>query len=713
MKSILFVISIILLGQGTALAQKVLWVDYERLLRDFTIEQPDTMPPNYWESYSRQTDDQGAWQLLSAPDLATFTAHDGQLTVQSLKTGQACLYHFFQDLRLQADSLTLTGEVKVSDGTQFGALMYQDQTHQSCNVKGNRRQWQPFRLSIPLADSEREGQQIVCLYLYFTTERTGAKTQLRRLRMLVDGKPLSEASPAPPANSDHEFDVGSRFSLPDTLTAEQAERLATICRVWGYQKYHHPDLRQGLKDWNFELFRILHDAFYADSEEQFWQALNAHIPPITQLPKGYQHHYALSYCRGNQEEACERCFRVINETAYDHIPVSDDGYRLLGLFRYWSAMYYFHPYMPKLRERWLQLLPDFIHRFASARTDSDFDVACKVAAAALKDTHTVFYGDKTNVEARTMWHGFYLPMKVMLTRDGESLLITQFPAKGMQKSPLCLGDLITHVNGRSVKDIRAERQIYSNFKGTSLDHYASAYASFDGDSVCYGIIRRGQPMTVSLTHAMQYWADPLPEAVPDTTRMLTDSIAYVNLCTIRRQLLAELLPTLTHTKGIVFDLRGYPADNIRDVLAHFLLPRPTVICQYDCADLQHPGAFFRNSYTTKAGRENADYYRGRAVVLVSGATVSAAELTAEVIRQSPHGYVIGQPTGGVLARTVGFPLSSGRAMRYTSCLTFSADGHCFHPDGIPLNEEVWPTPEDIAAGRDTELCHAIETILKQ
>lgn len=701
-----------LVAATMAQAQKALWGDYERAFRDFIIEPLDTAPQNFWQTNFRHSNDQGTW-MLNRHDQASFTTHDGRLTVESLQEGQTCMYRFFQDLRLHADSLMLTGEAKVSDESQFAVLLLQDSISSHCELQGDKRGWQPFKVSIPLADSEREGRQVPFLYLYFTAKRANATIQLRHLRMFVDGKPLSEACPPPPANHDHEFDGNSRFTLPNTLTDAQVERLATICRVWGYQKYHHPDLRRGQKDWNFELFRILRDAFLTEGEEQFMQTLNAHIPPITRLPSDYEHHYALTSCRGNAEEARTRCFLALNETAYDHIPVGDDGYRLLGLFRYWNAMYYFHPYMAERRQQWLELLPAFIRRFAAARTDSDFDVACKVAAAALKDTHTALYGNKTNVEAKMMWHSFYLPMKVMLTRDGESLMITRFLTKGMQQSPLRLGDQITHVNGRSVKEIREERQIYSNFEGTSLDHYAPAYASFDGDSVCYDIVREGHPMTIRLTNAMQYWAEPLPEATPDTTRMLTDSIAYVNLCTISRQQLSLLLPTLAHTKGIVFDMRGYPNENIRDVLGDFLLPHPTVICQYDCADLQHPGAFFRNRYATKAGKGNPDYYRGIAVVLVNGLTASAAELTTETIRQAPRGYVIGQPTGGVLAPTVAFPFTSGRAMRYTSCLTFSASGHCFHPNGIPLSEEVWPTPEDIAAGCDTELLHAIQTIFKQ
>ncbi len=54
-------------------------------------------------------------------------------------------------------------------------------------------------------------------------------------------------------DTDHEFDAGSKISLAG-LSPLQIQNLEMLGKVWGFVKYHHPDIATGKSHWDYELF---------------------------------------------------------------------------------------------------------------------------------------------------------------------------------------------------------------------------------------------------------------------------------------------------------------------------------------------------------------------------------------------------------------------------------------------------------------------------
>ena len=79
------------------------------------------------------------------------------------------------------------------------------------------------------------------------------------MELLVDGKLLTEIAPNPDAMgpslpADHQFDQGSRLTLT-TLSAVQIENLTLLGRIWGFLRYHHPNVAAGKIHWDYQLLR--------------------------------------------------------------------------------------------------------------------------------------------------------------------------------------------------------------------------------------------------------------------------------------------------------------------------------------------------------------------------------------------------------------------------------------------------------------------------
>lgn len=65
--------------------------------------------------------------------------------------------------------------------------------------------------------------------------------------------------------------------------------------------------------------------------------------------------------------------------------------------------------------------------------------------------------------------------------------------------------------------------------------------------------------------------------------------------------------------------------------------------------------------------------------------------------------MIGEPTAGALAIVAYQPLLGGASTRITGAGVYLNDGSCTYPDGIPFDFTVHQTPEDVKAGRYTQL----------
>jgi len=70
------------------------------------------------------------------------------------------------------------------------------------------------------------------------------------------GQGIEIASIKVAVDFDHEFDAGSGIVL-NKLSKIQIDNLATLGKVWGFLKYHHPAVTAGTRQWDFDLFRIM------------------------------------------------------------------------------------------------------------------------------------------------------------------------------------------------------------------------------------------------------------------------------------------------------------------------------------------------------------------------------------------------------------------------------------------------------------------------
>lgn len=746
-----FVISLfglILLSQSV-LSQKLLRTEYRILFSEFRVL-PDSLRTDKYRNDFYSINDWPWWEHHSSGSMRAQLLNEGNkhilkiVQTDSLMSETRYLHFIDNPFAIDCDSITFSAEALVGNGHTARFLLRQKEMDNFVNVSPSA-EWQRISITQPFVKSIDKLSLSFCIIVQGNQK---SSTSLKNIKVLLDGKPIDECYPLPPANADHEFDTSSKFNFRDQpLTDVEVNRLSLICKVWGLYKYRHPIVRSGQYDWNYQLFRMLPSALSAKSDKEFVKELMRWLPecdkkehfvpmkdsivnqihfnwikPYKKEKKLYRCLMDLQkggsnvpcYCLGYMQDSMRLTY-FYNETCYDSIPPSDDGYRMLGLFRFWNMMYYFHPYMYQMEEKWERILPDYIRLFAAARDRKAFEEACVRISCELRDTHSDFYGCEKNRAADAMMESTWLPLDGVLKDD--QFIITDFFFLPVDSCELQKGDVIVAVNHKPIAEIRKEKRIYNNLGDGSADQYAIYYTSFDGDSVVYTIERGGERMDVTIRNVYErYWEkrrEPEP-SVHEPFRVLANNVLYLDVTRLNSEELRKQMQGMNDYKGIIFDMRGYPKEwTCSNTIASFLYPHSKALFYYTYADYWQPGIFRKNPAVELFGTENPDYYKGTTVVLVNGLAMSAAEHVATMIGNAPKGYVIGEPTCGTLGRVLYVPFVSGVATRITGQGVYWQDGTCTYPDGVKINQYVYPDPEAIRQGKDAMLEEAVKYICTQ
>ena len=124
-------------------------------------------------------------------------------------------------------------------------------TLQLQNLNGTR-DWTEYTISVPVRP---DGKALVFGFLLNGPGRAWVDD----LQLLVDGEPAQRRISCLDTSiftTDREFDAGSKINLSN-LTDAQIRNLATLGKVWGFLKYHHPAVTSGSRHWDYDLFRIV------------------------------------------------------------------------------------------------------------------------------------------------------------------------------------------------------------------------------------------------------------------------------------------------------------------------------------------------------------------------------------------------------------------------------------------------------------------------
>lgn len=628
--------------------------------------------------------------------------------------------------------------------------------------------WKNYVITLPLSPKQTER---IAIGGYLTGK---GKMWLDNFQVTIDGKNISDTSiEILDTVVDTEFDQGSNIIFPE-LNSETINNLELLGRVWGFLKYHHPQIAKGKYNWDYELFRFLPEYLNIKNQQERDSALVAWIETYGHVPtcktckptennailkpnlswfensnlsnelksllkkihdnrnQGENHYIALHRYIKNPD------FR--NERSYPAMPYPDSGFRLLSLYRYWNMIEYFFPYKHLTDKKWDTVLREYIPKFIKAKDELEYELTVLQVIGEINDTHANLWGGGDKLYQ--LRGNKFAPFKAEFIEN--KLVVTDyFNPEFSDEAQLKIGDIITHINDKTVQSIIDSLKPYypSSNEASMLRDISADLLRSSKNTLNLKYISNNKSHTHDITLYdrgklnMYNWNKVNEDE--RSFKLLDGKIGYVTLANIEKKDFAEIKKTFKDTKGIIIDIRNYPSTPSFFPLGAYFVSEPTAFVKITQANPDNPGEFSfqrtgyiepddgtpNDGYQTGAPkyfgniRPSANHtsidnykYKGKLIILVNEKSQSQAEFTAMAFRAAENSTIIGSTTAGADGDVSDISLPGGLTTKISGLGVYYPDGTETQRIGIVPDIIVKPTIEGIKAGKDEVLEKAIELI---
>ena len=610
-------------------------------------------------------------------------------------------------------------------------------------VKGTT-DWQDFEIQLPLKPEKTQN-------IVFGGILVGkGKMWLDNLQISIDGKILGKDEidiyerELFPADKDKEFDNGSNITFPK-MTDESISNLEILGRIWGFMKYHHPEIAKGNYNWDYELFRVLPQFLNAKNNQgrdqviKTWIEKYGKIPTCTNCkpsPESAVLKPDLSWIQNsnlssevkvllndiyNNRNQNENYYIKLhpnvnnpdftNEKAYSNMPYPDAGFRLLALYKYWNMMNYFNPNKHFTEKDWDKVLKEYIPGFLNAKNELEYELVALQIIADVKDTHANLWsgGDKIQ-ELRGK---NFAPFKAEFIED-KLVVVDYYNPEYADQTKLKVGDYITHINGKKVQSIVDSLERYypsSNSSAMLRDISADILRSTDSSmKLKYVSDRKNLEHEIPLFDRGKLKMYYMYKVNNDekSYKIMDGNIGYITLANIKNEDFIMIKKTLKDTKGIIIDIRNYPSSFAPFALGSFFMSKPTTFVKFTFPNPKNPGEFtFSNPVSIQ---HDPMYYKGKLVILVNEKSQSQAEYTAMAFKAVNNSKIVGSTTAGADGNVSEIFFPGGLRTWISGIGIYYPDGTETQRIGIVPDVVVKPTIEGIKANRDEVLEKAVELI---
>lgn len=225
-------------------------------------------------------------------------------------------------------------------------------------------------------------------------------------------------------------------------TIQEAEKIATFCKLWGFLKYYHPTVAKGEIDWYKEFTARVKVVSSLNSKKKINNYYSEWITSLGEIkkcnkcidviPDSLKFNLDLAWLSDstiftnslisqlqfilNNKNKTENYYvqqnKPVLNTRYDNEKNYKDSVfpsielRLLGISRYWNIINYFFPYKYRIVEDWNQALIKMVPKFRDAKDTISYHLAMLELTAKINDSHARFVTKYTNQYFGLKWAPF-------------------------------------------------------------------------------------------------------------------------------------------------------------------------------------------------------------------------------------------------------------------------------------------------------------------
>jgi len=545
------------------------------------------------------------------------------------------------------------------------------------------------------------------------------------------------------------------FHSGSAIEVGQKDDLALLCRIWGMLKYHHPAVIQGTYNWDQELITILPtysanknkaerneillkwvsnfgpvpqtppiaDSLLANAKlkpDYTWIGKSKLSPQLVNLLISVSNFHSSGDQKYVKYLADDDIVipSFINEDGYTQMTYPTADYRLLAVFRYWNIIEYWYPYKYLTKQKWEDCLIPFINEALAAQDELAYTHLIQKMAGTIQDSHAVVNFKKSD-EYNGMW---VMPFTVKFIED--KAVVNSVNPKAPEAASIKIGNIIQAIDGIPVEKIVENKKPYLSASNQAVVLRETAkLLNRSCDSTSKLSIKNNDGETLLLTVKNSHYSPYTIVKAYDfayqkdsTTFILPENVLYINAGTFKATQVDLVKQQLKKVKGLVLDARQYPrtgAGSVISLLQKLLLADKAPMSKFSSNVKGYPGLFiFSKPFII--GEANADYYKGKVMILVNEETQSTSEFLTMAYQLAPNAMVVGSLTAGADGNvTYPFTLPGGFTTQITGLGVYYPNGKETQQVGIVANVKVKQTITGFRNHKDDLLDKAVEVIVNK
>ncbi|MBL4746816.1 MAG: hypothetical protein JKY08_10665 [Flavobacteriaceae bacterium] len=513
----------------------------------------------------------------------------------------------------------------------------------------------------------------------------------------------------------------------------ETNNLQSLCKIWGFLKYYHPNVAEGKFDWDAALLQVLPTVKEIDNNVDLSNFYIKWIHSLGTIKKrrvkpskdSFDKNFDLTwmgeasfltdslknnlkYIERNRHQGKSQYvklgkygeIKILNEKKYKTVDYPEEDYRLLNLFRYWNVINYFYPHKYLMDTHWNVTLKEMMPLFRNAATRLEYHLAMNQLVSRLDDGHVYF----STPQIKDYFGPKYLPFLLTYDKNSNAVVTKILNDSLATLNHIERGDLLLKFKGSKIATIFENTKKYIKASSVNAKYRKLSNTSLRStDSVIIELQRKGKKIENKIA-----LYDPKYYKYGDGSKVkwkiLKNNIGYVNTANVRIKEVSLMMKNLEKTTGLIIDIRYYPSYLIK-VLLNYLSEDRSPFSVHISPDISYPGKF--NLTKNYSGKKNKNYYKGAVVILVNENTISRGEYLAMALQSLKNVYTIGRQTAGSDGELSRVEFVGGYRTTFTGVGVLYPDGNESQRKGVKIDKVVKFHLDDFIKGEDSILNEAI------
>ncbi|MBN2416212.1 T9SS type A sorting domain-containing protein [bacterium] len=512
------------------------------------------------------------------------------------------------------------------------------------------------------------------------------------------------------------------------------------CKIWGYLKYFHSEVRTGSLDWDGSLISTLDslevnrdsrtleetlmtlfDAAGPMQEMDDWIKAPSSLVPLN-VDTAWFRDPMLAGAVRSELTMVRTLFRRspcywVRKELNGNVDVAQDGYlysmpeytllsrsqRLLGLFRYWNIINYFFPYRNIMDQHWDVTLLQAIPWFVDAATPVEYQKAVMRTSTLINDSHSALL---STTVVDSILGRYYIPIECEYIENRFVVSIVYD-----ESCPLAAGDVILSVDGRPVERFAEEMAPLCQHSNDAWLHYMLCNWLRRGTAGAVELSVEGAEGPRTVTVQRVALAEVKERYYKDADAWYTfdrggKSFGYVQMGLLMPEDIPTMFEDCWGADALIFNIRAYPNETIWQMV-NWLFDACIKVALFVEPYVYDAGMFWWASSWLGYGDFSRTWQKPL-YILQNEATISQAEYTIMTLQQHHRAVTVGSQTAGADGDVSLVYLPAGVRTVFTGLGVFFPDSSQTQRIGIIPDIEVRPTIAGKRAGEDEVLEAALD-----